>query len=77
MDEYMAEDWEIQKIKIDEAHKYMRMQGEDILHRAITDFLNLKSDGYLIQMHPGFKDVIYNVYKKDITRMDTRFIWQK
>lgn len=68
---------EINQEIIDEAHKYMREYGEDTLYKAVTDFLNFNSDGYMIQMHSGFNDVIYNVYKKDIKRMDMRFMWRR
>jgi hypothetical protein len=62
---------------IDETHRYLRSYGDDMLYRAVDDFLNLKSNGYIIHMHPAFDDVIYNIYRKDIDRMDLRFRWKK
>lgn len=70
--------WQVKKRR-DEALRAIRRRfmevGDERLSKAVGNFLNLKSDGYILTISQGDPKFIENVIDKKIASMDCRFRW--
>ena len=64
--------------KIERVRRELKILGDMALSHAVSDFLNLKTDGYVISVY-NLQDPEYirAVINKKITNMDKRFRWSK
>lgn len=70
--------WQAKKRR-DEALRALRRRfvqvGDEMLSKAVGNFLNLKSDGYCLSVSKSEPKFIEAIVEKRITAMDRHFKW--